>query len=266
MRKLLLKYLQMTHLDHFTEFLRLAVKWLLFYWLCRGNVPRYLRMRAALAHIIASLGLYERQNIRLLKNFIKPGDTVVDIGASFGVYTVAMARLVGPQGRVIAFEPLPEVFALLKEKTASFPNVEAHNLGVSNEAKSGCKFNVPLLFGKIPEPALASLHSPTRKFTSILVEVRTLDSFMAGARSVSFIKIDAESHELTILEGARETLKKFRPVVQLEQNELAVTYESLMKFAHVLKFSIACGTAGGGIKPVMATCLTSYRDIYLIPA
>ena len=50
---------------------------------------------------------------QLLPTLVSPGDWVLDIGANVGHYTLELARLVGPQGRVIAFEPVPETFSVL---------------------------------------------------------------------------------------------------------------------------------------------------------
>src|SRR3981189_491914 len=64
--------------------------------------------------IFALRHLYERE-LAYLERLVSPGTTVVDAGANYGIYTVAAARLVGPSGRVLSFEPGSQAFSVLKK-------------------------------------------------------------------------------------------------------------------------------------------------------
>src|SRR5512138_2867115 len=77
---------------------------------------------------LAIQGTYEPEETEAVLRSVKSGMVVVDIGANIGYYTLLFARLVGPQGRVIAFEPDPATFALLKKNVDSnqHRNVELH--------------------------------------------------------------------------------------------------------------------------------------------
>lgn len=88
----------------------------------------YLRM-----HRFGRMGRKERLN---LSHYIRRDMTIVDVGANVGLYTVLLSRLVGPGGRVVAFEPEPELFAQLKRNCAlnDCGNVEAHNLALGRRA------------------------------------------------------------------------------------------------------------------------------------
>ncbi len=69
----------------------------------------------------------------LLGQFVRPGDSVIDVGANVGHYTVRLSRLVGPQGRVFAFEPVPATFEVLASnlRSAGCENVTLFNTAAS---------------------------------------------------------------------------------------------------------------------------------------
>ena len=75
-------------------------------------------------------GSFEPRTVAVFKKYVKPGMTVLDIGAQKGHHTLQLAKLVGKEGKVIAFEPDPEMFALLKENMAlnGFNNIFYFNI------------------------------------------------------------------------------------------------------------------------------------------
>ena len=80
-----------------------VLKNLLFHGICLRNEPRYFALKARAMQAAARLGLYEGAYVRRLPSFIRPGSEVVDVCANFGAYTIVMAGLVGPAGKVFAF-------------------------------------------------------------------------------------------------------------------------------------------------------------------
>ena len=82
-------------------------------------------------------GAYGKLETDLIKESVQQGDVVLDLGANIGYYTLIFARLVGPQGRVFAFEPDPENFRLLERnvKENHYTNVVAINKAVSNKTE-----------------------------------------------------------------------------------------------------------------------------------
>jgi FkbM family methyltransferase len=145
----------------------------------------------------------------------KPATTAIDIGAHKGGYSYWMARAVGPQGRVISFEPQPELAARLRCSFQHRGNVTIENMGLSNQCGQ-LVLNVP---GTGPSPG-ASFETTevtadsTRKIT---VEVSTLDAHLAQSHPrVSFIKCDVEGHELSVFMGAERTLREERPALLFE--------------------------------------------------
>ncbi|HXA79884.1 MAG TPA: FkbM family methyltransferase [Opitutaceae bacterium] len=153
--------------------------------------------------------------IKFVRAHAKPATMAIDIGAHKGGYAYWMTRAVGPQGRVIAFEPQPELAARLRCSFQHRSNVTIENMGLSNQCGQ-LTLNVP---GTGPSPG-ASFETTevtadaTRKIT---VEVSTLDARLTPPHPrVSFIKCDVEGHELSVFMGAERTLREERPALLFE--------------------------------------------------
>lgn len=129
------------------------------------------------------------------------GDVVIDIGAYVGMFTVKASEAVGCAGQVIAIEPCPESFRLLKTNTDGYLNVRLIKAAIMNEIGMG-----KLYYSKAK--AANSLIKQSNKY--IEVETMTLDWLLKSLQlsRVDFIKIDAEGAELEVLKGATETLAK----------------------------------------------------------
>jgi FkbM family methyltransferase len=146
----------------------------------------------------------------------RPG-TIVDVGAHDGLLTVPFAKL--PGARVIAFEPLPSAFARL-EAACEGLGVELRREALGAEART-LTLSMPVVGDEAIEQ-WASFAKDYSEFSSVTVQrfdvpVITLDSL--GLRDVEHIKVDAEGFEQEVLEGARETLRRCRPVLSLELEE-----------------------------------------------
>ena len=141
---------------------------------------------------------------------LKPGMTVLDIGANVGVYSLALARRVGPTGKVYAYEPAGEPRRLLeKSKEAN----SAHNLEIVAAAVSDRTRRAHL------EPGISSeLHSLSENALGESVAVTSLDEEDAIRNwgSPDFVKIDAEGEERRILEGGRGFFARHSPLVMFE--------------------------------------------------
>jgi FkbM family methyltransferase len=145
------------------------------------------------------LGLHEQETVELSARVIRPGMTVLDIGAHIGYFTRSLAKLVGRQGKVYAFEPHPENFHLLKRNTSQFSNVLLENKALSH-MNSSARFFINTKSG------CHSLFEQPHTFSSIEVEVTTLDRFWEelGRPNIDFIKMDIEGAEPYVLKGASQ--------------------------------------------------------------
>jgi FkbM family methyltransferase len=162
-----------------------------------------------------------------VKLLVSPGDAVIDVGANVGAYTVLLSKLVGPTGRVFAFEPVPENYAVLAYaiKHLSLANVIPFALGLSNSEGSAVmeipsfKINGESLYdSRIVDCATPGLRS-------VSVPIKTLDSI--GIERCTFLKIDVEGHEVQVLCGARETIRRCRPAILMETFEPPASADSV---------------------------------------
>jgi FkbM family methyltransferase len=143
-----------------------------------------------------------------LRRFIKPGDTVWDVGAHKGAYTWHLARAVGPAGEVHAFEPQPDLAARLRK--AFHRPVQVHELALSDTTATA-RLTVPV-WGTTRMQGHASLEHGSAG------EALTVTTLVGDElhQSPTFVKADVEGHELAFLRGASETLARAKPVLLLE--------------------------------------------------
>lgn len=161
--------------------------------------------------VLYEQGRWFESEITMLPKLLEPGATFVDVGANLGVYSMIAAHFVGPQGRVVAFEPTPEARELLE--IAKQRNGFA-GLVVRPEALSDHLGEADLFFDSQTE--LASLSKSTSGTSkSIRVALTTLDAVHAemDLSATSMVKLDAEGAEESILRGAKDFLRASDPVL-----------------------------------------------------
>jgi FkbM family methyltransferase len=153
------------------------------------------------------VGELDRKVSKLCSQLIRPGDTVLDIGANLGTMTVLFARLAGHAGRVLAFEPNPRLIPLLQQSTARYSQVEIHPVALGGEEKT-LELCVPS-----QNSGAASLVGASEARARVPVPVvplsRILDESMV--RKIRFVKMDVEGYEPEVLIGARESFARTPP-------------------------------------------------------
>jgi FkbM family methyltransferase len=174
-------------------------------------------------------GTAERPLQSALARELRAGATFFDIGANVGFITLLAARLVGPTGRVVAFEPVPANAAAVRENLAlnGIDWVEVHETAVARSAG-----RASLIVSDVSAfSRLASINVPTGARESIEVAVNSIDEFVAnGARTApDVVKIDVEGAELEVIEGMRETLAEHHPVLLCEVHDCNAEYVELMR-------------------------------------
>jgi protein O-GlcNAc transferase len=152
--------------------------------------------------------------IKFLRRLLKPGQQVIDIGANYGVYTLSMAKSVGPAGQVWAFEPASGTAALLAEGIDSndFRQVTLEQSALSNTCGTA-----QLSLNENSE-LNALLHGAPAAIASETVPLVSLDSCIERHqwRDIDFVKIDAEGEEENIISGGKRFFEELSPLVQYE--------------------------------------------------
>lgn len=157
-------------------------------------------------------GEYARLEFEIFRLAVRPGDTVVDAGANIGAHTVLFSKLAGATGRVVAFEPQRPIFQILNANLMvnGCENVEAWPVcaGAAPGSLSFPKVSLSTRrnFGGVS--AVSTVDERT------VVEVRSIDEL--NLPSCSFIKVDVEGAEASVIAGARRTITDHRPLLCIE--------------------------------------------------
>jgi len=162
-------------------------------------------------------GEYSEGEVDLFKYLIKPGQTVMDIGANIGALTVPMARFVGATGRVIAFEPQQLMYYVLCGNIALNNLVNTDCMYMALGGESGT-INVPMIDvsqkGNYGGLSLNGVYEGEgikfKTVPKIELDLLNLD--------VSFMKIDVEGMEKEVILGAKETIERCRPLLYVEDD------------------------------------------------
>ena len=153
---------------------------------------------------------YERDVVAILEEITRTGWTALDVGANIGAHALRLTKLVGPSGRVHAFEPMDFAYAKLRRNAAlnRLPNLEIHQLALSDENRPQQEVRF--------RSSWAS--SGRRTDESTTVEMRRLDDWCAdrGNPPVHLVKIDVDGHEYQVLAGATRTIERCRPAILIE--------------------------------------------------
>jgi FkbM family methyltransferase len=152
------------------------------------------------------------------RNYLKPNMTVIDVGANAGVYTFSAANKVGDSGLILAIEPFSQCVNYLKE-TCRINNLT--NVKVIAAAASDRSGTIKLAISSASElnQIITEAESESANFSNYEeVESITLDLLCDryGLTNIDILKIDAEGHELQVLEGSDRILSAYSPVIMYE--------------------------------------------------
>jgi FkbM family methyltransferase len=157
-------------------------------------------------------GTYELEVTRALQQIVQTDWVVFDIGAHIGYFALLLARLVGPNGRVFAFEPFPDNFRALEE------NVRMNgcrNIIIENRAVAAVSGLANLKSNDTDDLTYTSSLVDGRPMLE--VEVVSLDDYTAGLQErVQFVMMDVEGAEADVLRGMRSTLQRDFPTLLIE--------------------------------------------------
>ena len=174
-------------------------------------------------NVIYERGVYELGTVTVLQDFLKQGDTFVDVGANIGWLSLVGAKKVGDKGKVLAFEPVPSTFKILNSNKDinHFNQIKLHQFALGNNEQE------VTIYPETENRGGASIlnHQSDK---GIEIEVKRLDDLQLKSK-VNVIKIDVEGFELDVLKGASDTIIKDKPKLIIEhsidRNNTAEQYE-----------------------------------------
>lgn len=164
---------------------------------------------------------------------LRPSDDCVDVGANVGDVLAEMVRL-APEGRHVAFEPLPE---LAESLAARYPQVLVHNAAV------GATQGTVDFHRVVDSPSRSGLRAVDGAGTNIetlQVRVARLDDALPADRVPRLIKIDVEGAEQGVIEGGMETIMRHRPIIVLEHGDAAQQFGT----TPAMMYELLVNTAG----------------------
>jgi FkbM family methyltransferase len=189
------------------------------------------------------LGSYEYDKRRLFEQTVREATTVFDIGAHVGFYTLLGSVLVGPGGRVYAFEPLPRNLWYLREhiRINGIKNATVVEVAVSDRTGQAT-FDI--------RPSNSMGHLATDG--DLEVRTVTLDDFVYsdGGPVPDYLKVDVEGSELGVLAGAESLLRRRHPIIFLATHGSAVN-EECCRFLRSLAYDLR--PIGGQANEIIAS-------------
>lgn len=166
---------------------------------------------------LTRFGIHEPVTTLIVMEKIKKGMVCLDCGGNIGYYATLESNLVGKEGRVIAVEPSPVNFRYLKKnlELQNQGNYEVHNIACGKE-DGEITFVIHKISNMCRFANEGEQESEDKKLVKI--PVRKLDTFLADKKldRLDFLRMDIEGSELKLFEGAKEIIKKFKPMIQIE--------------------------------------------------
>lgn len=153
----------------------------------------------------------QESEFSFISRLIEKGDRVIDIGANVGHYTLKLSDLVGEQGRVIAFEPVPETFEML---SSNLGHAEKNNVTLIN----GAVFK-DVTEAKFTVPGENLYRSHMDAAGDLAIMTFRLRSFLPDTWVLTFVKIDAEGCDEDIIRSEIDVFNYFRPIIMSELSQ-----------------------------------------------
>ena len=184
-------------------------------------------------------GIHSKIDFEIFQKYVKKGDNVLDVGANIGYFTLMLAKLVGPTGKVFAFEPDPRNISLLKKniETNGYQNVVVVPKAVSNVNEKCTLFTSQSTFGqnRIYEPK----KTKNQEYVPIESETIFLDNFFMNnekIENISFVKIDVEGAEKYVLEGMKNILSLNKNIKIFSEIDLDFLNDAGSSYTEMIEF------------------------------
>ena len=214
---------------------------------------------------------FESSELKFVGRLLRPGMTVLDVGAHHGLYTLLASKLVRQKGRVIAFEPSPrERKRLMRHLRIN----RRRNVTVQPYALAAQSGPADLFVVEGSQDWCNSLRPPVvdQRTTKVRVEVNRVDNAIEAlnVRQVDFIKLDVEGAELNFLRGASRILCDFRPVILAEVQDVRTqpwgyAARQIIEFLEDLRYRWFAVTKDGRLEPAPTNNVWCDANLVALP-
>jgi len=188
-----------------------------------GGLPMYFHpSMKGLSETLYFCGVHEPLTTETYVKSLRPGDNIIEIGANIGYYVLLAQSIIGTSGRIIGFEPAPDNYDILKKNTEFYSNIEIFDLAIGN--KNG---NVEFYISEIPNWGSLIFRDNLFVKKKIMTRITRLDDFLTNLDNFrpTLIHMDIEGGEIQALEGANETISKYKPNLLIEFHLFATGLE-----------------------------------------
>lgn len=220
---------------------------------------------------------FSQDMVTQMRRYINPGDTVLDIGAHTGDYSVPLALAAGSSGCVFAFEPNPYVFRVLEENSKlnrSKTNLIPINAAVSsqNEETEFCYSDPGFCNGGKFEGVSRWKHGHafTLKVQCVRAHDYLKEKHPERLKKISLIKIDTEGHDLSVIESLQDLIRANRPYIHAEmfRHLTEVQRQALIEMLKSLQYNVhyADGQYSWELGKVLDIDNTMFERLYDIVA
>jgi FkbM family methyltransferase len=215
-------------------------------YLTPRNVGRYLGT-AGMAATIEILWNQRRRagdiSAKVSDHFVREGATVIDVGASWGLFTFHLAHRVGRRGQLYSYEPHPANTAVLEKLAKAQPRVHFRPAAVSDVAGRG-EMEVPRWKSRLVTAQSSLAHGfdglEGVDVERIAVTTVRLDDEIGPEVQVDFVKIDVEGHEMSVLRGGASMFRRCLPplLIEIEQRHLNGAIEDVFHYIQELGYHL----------------------------
>ena len=158
-----------------------------------------------------------------VKKLINKGDTVIDIGANLGYYTILFANWVGKEGKVYSVEPVSIYNKIFKEQARKYRNITLFPFALGNEEKD--VELVSVVSSGYLRTGLSHIYNSEKDDANksygfkIQSQMKIASKLFADIEKINYIKIDIEGDEFVVLADMKKLIQKHKPIIQVEMND-----------------------------------------------